>query len=61
MQRYVYTAETMDGHRLDLDVEALDPHTADVEAKIEVERWLEREGQKPEYLSRFDRLWNTPL
>lgn len=61
MHRYVYTAETLDGTRIDLDVESNDPHTADVEAKIEVERWLKREGQKPEHLTRFDRLWSTPL
>lgn len=61
MKRYVYTAETQAGTKLDFDVEAHDESIANAEAMHEVKKWLDSEGEAPENLTRFDLLWTTPI
>lgn len=54
MIRFTYVAEAEDGTRLELQIDERDESTANVQAKIEVEKWAIEEGQPLERISRFD-------
>lgn len=58
--KYHYIAETESGTRTELQVEENHELAANVQAKIEVERWLAEEGESPARLIRFDLVFTEP-
>lgn len=59
-RRYHYIAETYAGTKAEFQIEENDQSVADVQAKIEVERWLADEGETPADLLRFDYVFREP-
>lgn len=60
MSRYYYLARTESGEQHEFDIEERDPYTANVQAKMEVERWLAEVGEEPARLTQFDMTHTTP-
>lgn len=59
-RRYFYLARTESGEQHEFDVVENDPYTANVQAKLEVERWLAEVGEEPARLTQFDMTHTTP-
>lgn len=60
IRRYHYIAAVESGDQTEVDVHERSQHIANVEAKIEVERWLKDIGQRPDRLTRFDLVFVEP-
>lgn len=60
IRRYQYIAKTESGDQTELDVHERAQSIANVEAKIEVERWLRDIGQTPDRLTQFDLVFVEP-
>lgn len=59
-RRYFYFARTESGEQHEFDVVENDPYTANVQAKLEVERWLREVGEPVERLTEFNLTHSTP-
>lgn len=58
--KWHYIAETEAGSRTEIQVDETHEMAANVQAKIEVERWLKDEGETPDRLIRFDLVFREP-
>jgi len=59
-RRYFYMARTQSGTQTEFYVDENNEGTANVQAKIEVERWLQSEGETPDRLTEFGMTHTTP-
>lgn len=60
IRRYHYIARTEAGSQFETVIEENNQDTANVQAKIEVERWLADEGEPVERLQQFDLVFTEP-
>ena len=60
-RRYTYSAETLAGDFHDFYIDAQDETIANVEAKMEVERWLAELGDTPDNLYSFNLVYSRRL
>lgn len=60
IRRYFYLARTFAGTQHEFYIDENNEETANVQAKIEVERWLTEEGEEPGHLQEFALTHTTP-
>lgn len=60
MTKFFYKAVLRSGSEFETVIEGNEGSIADVEAKIEVERWLAEEGDSSSNLTAFDRVFQSP-